>query len=108
VTLDKRVRDAKNDFLQANHRLGVATTARQSMEKRGYRIDNLVYLHGQGYFGRVKGHHSKQEAVKLLKQKYAEAVGQTGINPDKKEGDEEKPTKTKKPKTPKQREVKDD
>jgi len=79
VHTDRRVRRVKEQLLASKAILDATEVARRSLEKRGSRIDNLVYLHGQGYFGRVKGTNAKNEAVANLKKKYSEAIEEVGL-----------------------------
>lgn len=81
VLTDPKVREAKKDYLQTQHRVSLTETARRSLDKRGSRLDNLIFLHGQGYFGRGKG-SLKKEAIKTLKTKYAEVLEESGLTGD--------------------------
>jgi hypothetical protein len=82
VTKNPRVRAVKAAFLEARHGANVAETARRALEKKGDRIENLVRLHGQGYFGNIQGKATKDVIYASLKTKYAEAVKQAGLADD--------------------------
>ena len=76
---DHRVRKAKVAYLNAKYAYDVAKQAVRSFDKKSDRLDNLVKLHGQGYFAEIQGSETKGVIMTNLRAKYAAAIKQAGV-----------------------------
>lgn len=83
VAVSQKVKDATSASIEAKHRLNVARAAYESVEKKGARLDNLVKLHGQGYFSSIQGKETKAVVLQRLKEKYAQALVAAGLQEQK-------------------------
>lgn len=64
VIMDKRVRKAESENIEAWERYGLLYAAKEAFEHRKASLENLVKLHGQQYFSSPHYNKENQEALR--------------------------------------------
>lgn len=74
---DKRVKEMVDDLRKAKHDYNIALAARMSFQQKKDMLDNLVKLHGQGYFSKVEGKDYHNRKVTSQRQSLADAISKS-------------------------------
>jgi len=74
VCVSPEVQKAQKEYEAVASRASSYTVARKSFERRHSSLDNLVRLHGQGYFAAVEGRETKRIVAKKIREKLAAQI----------------------------------